>query len=241
MKPLSHRIRLALIAVVVFGLGLMSVMEFTDWHVLQAVTLNGERVGDPEADLGFRNGASVLDQPLGAVAAQLLADDKTAKVDISYSFPASLHVETNRFTPVGLMLDRNNGRLFGLNVQGRVVPLSPDRRNWEHPVITGTTAGGILELCSDPRVGLLAPQLVRLADDNLDLYRLIDEIDLRSATFATVTISGLPYQLKVQAASFAKQTLGFVRFLEKYESEADSARMIDLRFANMIVQETQRN
>ena len=241
MKPLSHRIRLALIAVVVFGLGLVSVMEFTDWHVLDAVTLNGEPVNDPEADLGFDINASVLDQPLRAVASQLLSDNKTAKVDISYGFPASLHIETNRFTPVGLVLDRNSGRLLGLNAEGRVVPLSPKHHNWEHPVITGTTTSGIFELCADPRVALLAPQLVRLADDNIELYRLIDEIDLRSATFATVTISGLPYRLKVSSALFMEQTLGFVRFLEKYESEADSARMIDMRFANMIVQESQRN
>ena len=241
MKPLPPRIRLALLAVVIFGLGLMSVMEFTDWHVLEAVTLNGEPVNDPEATLGFDKDASVLNQPLSEVASRLLADDKIAKVDISYGFPATLHVQTNRFTPVGLVLDHNNGRLLGLNAQGRVVPLSPDHRNWEHPVITGTTAGGIFEPCADPRVALLAPQLVRLADDNIELYRLIDEIDLRSATFATVTISGLPYQLKVSAASFMEQTLGFVRFLERYESEADSARMIDMRFANMIVQESQRN
>ena len=241
MRPLPHRIRLALIAVVVFGLGLMSVLEFTDWHILQAVTLNGEPVKDPEADLGFDKTASVLEQPLRAVASRLLSDDQTAKVDISYGFPASLHIETNRFTPVGLVLDHHSGRLLGLNAQGRVLPLFPEHHSWEHPVITGTTAGGIFELCADPRVALLTPQLGSLADDNLELYRLIDEIDLRSATFATVTISGLPYRLKVSAASFLQQTLDFVRFLERYQSEVDSARMIDLRFANMIVQESQRN
>lgn len=241
MKPLSQRIRLVLIAVVVLGLSMVSVIEFTDWHILEAVTLNGEPVNDPESTLGFDLSASVLDQPLAAVASQLLADDQTAKVDISYGFPASLHIQTNRFTPVSLVLDRDSGRLFGLNAQGRVVPLSPGHGNWEHPVISGTTVGGIFELCADPRVTLLTPQLVRLADENMDLYRLIDEIDLRSPTYAAVTISGLPYQLKVRAAAFAEQTLEFVRFLERYESETDSARMIDLRFANMIVQESQRN
>jgi len=241
MKPLSKRIRLALVAVVVFGLGLVSVIEFTDWHVLEAVTLNGEPVDDPEADLGFDNTASVFEQPLRKVASRLLSDDKIAKVDISYGFPASLHIETNRFTPVGLVLDRQSGRLLGFNAQGRVVPLSSDHRNWEHPVITGTTTGRIFELCADPRVALLAPQLVHLADDHIELYRLIDEIDLRSETFATVTMSGLPYRLKVSVVSFEEQTLGFVRFLEKYESETDSSRMIDLRFANMIVQESLRN
>ena len=241
MKPLPHRIRLGLLAIVVFGLGLMGVVEFTDWHRLDAVTLNGEVVGDPEADLGFNPDASVLEQPLREVASGLLADDQIAKVDISYDFPASLQIETNRFTPVCLVLDRDSGRLLGLNAQGRVVPLAADYRNWEQPVVTGTSLGGIFELCDDPRVSLLTLQLVRLADDNIDLYRLMDEIDLRAKKSTMVTITGLPYRLKVSAASFLDQTLGFIRFLEKYESEIDSARMIDLRFANMIVQESQRH
>lgn len=241
MRVLPHRIRLILLAIVGLGLGLVTVVEYTDWHVLEAVTLNGETIDDPEAELGFYSNSSVLEQPLRQVASRLLTNDQTAKVDINYVFPASLRIETNRFTPVCLVLDRDSGRLLGFNQQGRVVPLPQDYQSWEHPVVTGVTAGRIFDFCDDPRVSLLAPQLVRLADENVGLYRLIDEIDMRSETFVAITISGLPYRLKASAEAFLEQTLGFIRFLERYDSEADSARMIDLRFANMIVQESPRN
>ena len=61
------------------------------------------------------------------------------------------------------------------------------------------------------------------------------------AASAALTISGLPYKIKVSAASMMDQTLGFVRFLDRYDSEVDSARVIDMRFANMIVQGSKRN
>lgn len=241
MISFTNKTRWLLAAAATCGIGFVIMMEFTDWHRLEAVTLDGEEIKDPQRALGLNPRSSVLEQPLQEVAARLLANDQTVKVDFNYSLPGSLRIETNRFTPICHVLDKSSGRLFGLNHQGRVVPLREDYCDWEHPVITGVSAGRIFDLCDDPRVALLAPQLVQLADDNVELFRLIDEIDMSSRTFITLTMSGLPFTLKADAAAFLDQTLEFVRFLERYDSEVATAKVIDLRFANMIVQESRRN
>ncbi len=241
MNSFSNKTRWYLAVAAAAGISFVIVMEFTDWHRLDAVTLDGQPVDDPQAELGLDPEASVFEQPLREVALGLLANDSTVIVDIDYTFPASLKLETNRFTPACLVLDQESGRMFGLNRQGWVVPLRDDYDDWERPFVVGVVANRIFETCDDPRVSLLVEQLVLLADENGALYRLIDEIEMSSPTYLTVTISGLPYRLKTSADDFLEQMLGFVRFLESYDSQIASARIIDLRFANMIVQESKGN
>jgi len=233
----SLKTRLILTAVALVGVGSIIALEFTDWHQLEAVTLNDQPVEDWEKSLGLKPGESVLKQPLAEVAARLLKDTGTVKVDIDYSLPGTLKITTNRFTPVCLVVDAVSGRQFGLNQQARVVPLAPGYDDWEHPVLTGAEANKLFAHCSDDRVSLLIPQLGRLAEDNIGLYRLIDEIDFSKEGQVTVTVSGLPYRLTANADRFHEQITGFVQFVEKYQPDITGAENFDLRFANMIVQQ----
>jgi hypothetical protein len=233
----SLRTRLILVAAALIGLGSIAVLEFTDWHQLEAVTLNDEPVEDWETRLGLKPGESVLKQPLAEVAARLLKDIGTVKVDIDYSMPNTIKITTNRFTPVCTVIDEVSGRQFGLNKQARVVPLAPSFDDWEHPVLTGVKANRLFEHCSDDRVSRIIPQLKRLAEDKIGLYRLIDEIDFSKQGLVTVTASGLPYRLTVNADRFHEQMSGFIQFVEKYQPDRTGADNFDLRFANMIVQQ----
>jgi len=237
VKLFSTRLRLTLLAIVLCGAGLVCVVEFTQWQTLEAVTLDGEPVPNPDRKLGFNTGASVVKQPMESVAQLLLLREQTAKVDMEIELPATLHVRTNRFSPVGLVLDRVTGRLVGLNHDGRTVPLRDDFEDWEHPIITGVGVGRIFERCDDPRVALIVPQLQELADDNLLLYRLIEEIDLSTPGYATVSVSGLPYHLKVTADNLLDQVSSFFEFMEQYRTPIDTSVLVDLRFSHLIVQE----
>ncbi len=234
MITLSTKIRPVLLAVAAIGVGLFCLIEFTDWPQLEAVTLNGQAVDNWESRLGLDAQASVLKQPLAE-------DEQTARVDIGYGLPATLYIETNRFRPVALVLDRVSRRLVGLNRLGRVVPLSRDHDNWELPVVVGVEARHVFDLCSDARVPRLMAQLERLADENLDFFRLLDEIDLSEADRVTVTISGLPYRLRVGAPDFCEQIDRFISFIEQYQPDLDSTSAIDLRFANLIIRTSERN
>ncbi len=237
MKLFSTRLRLILLAFIVCGVGLVCVIEFTQWQNLAAVTLDGEPVMNPDRKLGFNSGASVVKQPMESVAQLLLLREQTARVDMEIELPATLHVRTNRFSPVGLVLDKVSGRVVGLNHDGRTVPLRDDFDDWEHPIITGVGVGRIFERCDDPRVALIVPQLQELADDNLLLYRLIEEVDLSTPGYITVTVSGLPYHLKVTADNLLDQVTGFFEFMELYRTPIDTSTQVDLRFSNLIVQE----
>ena len=233
----SLKVRLILLAVALAGAGYLIAMEFTDWHQLEAVTLNDEPVEDWETRLGLKPGESVLRQPLAEVAQRLLEDTATLKVDIDYSLPGTLKITTNRFTPVCLVVDKVSGRQFGLNKEARVVPLAPDFDDWEHPILTGVKANRLFDHCDDDRVCLLVPQLRKLAEDNVGLYRLIDEVDLSDSDKVIVTVSGLPYHLTANADRFHEQISGFIQFVEKYQPDITGADNFDLRFANMIVQQ----
>jgi hypothetical protein len=237
VKPFTTKIRLILSAVVLGGAALVSLLEFSQLQRLAAVTLDGRRVVDPQKTLGLDPTASVLDQPLNIAARYLLIDDQTVRVDFDIALPASLEIRTNRFVPFCLVLDRATGSILGLNAQGRAVPLAEDYDDWQQPLITGVTANQVLQTCDDPRVAVIVTQLGMLVDENKELFRLIDEIDLSAKDCVMVTFSGLPYRLKVGEDGFFEQTTGFFNFVETYRTNVDSAGIIDLRYAGLIVQE----
>jgi hypothetical protein len=232
---------LSILAVTAAGLGLMVLVELTDWDRLEAVTLNERQVSDWESRFSLDPEGSLFEQPLSDLATGLLEDTAIARVDFEYSLPGTLRIKTNRFTLSCFILDRATGRLHGLNRQGRLIPLAASQNDWEHPVLTGVRAGRLFKLCDDIRVGLIVEQLERLADDNPDLYRLIEEIDFSSEAYVMVSISGLPYRLKANADVFYDQLTGFIRFVEKYQSCVDDASEYDLRFDNMIIKSSRRN
>lgn len=232
----SARTRFLLALAILIGGAFIYAIEFTDWHQLQAVTLNGEPVKNFEARLGLDGSRPVTHQPLNIAAIKLLKRDSVVKVDVSYDLPHGLNITTNKFQPVCTVVDRECGRILGINRLGRVVPLREDFRDWEHPMITGVSVAGIFEPCRDSRVQRLIPQLERLGDDSEGLLRLIEELDLSDSTYVKVVVSGLPYSLKVTAESFCDEMSGFVRFLERYEPDLDSASQFDLRYADMIIQ-----
>jgi len=241
VKPFTTKIRLILSAVVLGGAALVSLLEFSQWQRLEAVTLDGQPVVDPQKTLGLDPTASVLDQPLDIAARYLLIDDQTVRVDFDIALPASLEIRTNRFVPFCLVLDRATGSILGLNAQGRAVPLAEDFDDWQQPLITGVTANQVLQTCDDPRVAVIVAQLNMLVDENKELFRLIDEIDLSAKDYATVIFSGLPYRLRVGADGFFAQITGFFRFVETYRTNVDSAGIVDLRFTGLIIQEAQED
>jgi hypothetical protein len=237
VKPFTKKTRLILSAIVLGGGAFVGVLEFSQVQRLAAVTIDGQRVPDPQKTLGLDPSASVLKQPLNIAARYLLLDDQTVKVDFDYELPASLAIRTNRFVPACLMLDRTSGALFGLDAQGRVVPLADDFGDWQQPLITGVAANRVLQKCDDPRVPAVVAQLGALCDENKELYRLVAEVDLSTREFAVVTFSGLPYTLRVSADGLFDQITGFFRVVETYQTNIDSAAAVDLRFAGLIVQE----
>ena len=237
MRPFTKKTRLILSAIVLGGAVLACLLEFTQVQRLEAVTLDGQRVPDPQKTLGLDPGASVLKQPLNVAARYLLLDDQTVRVDIDIALPASLDIRTNRFVPACLLLDRTSGNILGLDSRGRVVPLADDFEDWQQPLITGVAANRVLQKCDDPRVAVIVNQLGALAEENKELFHLIDEIDLSEPDRATVICSGLPYRLRLSADRFFDQVTDFFRFVETYRTNVDSSGMVDLRFAGLIVQE----
>lgn len=233
---LPRNVRWLLLGIGLAGLALMLVLRFTTWHTLEAVTLDGKPVENWDKKLKLQPGKSVLDQPLETAAQQLMKDTGTVRVEVAYSLPNELRFTRNRFSPACYVLDSRSGRLFGLNSEARFIPITDDNHGWEHPVITGIRVSGIYHRATDERVTQIVPQLALLAEDNIDLYRLIDEIDMSEQEFVMVTLSGLPYRIKANAAELHRQISGYIQAVEKYPIETESAKVIDLRFDDLIVQ-----
>ncbi|MCB2229718.1 hypothetical protein KQH82_03310 [bacterium] len=232
---MSRRTRYTLGAATLALALLVVVIHYTGFCELQAVTLDGQAVGDFDGRLGLKASKSVVDQPLDSVAHALLTSDEIRKVDIHYSIPSGIEIVTNKFDPVCFVISERTGKLYGLDHRARVIAI-PDRwDNWEHPILVNTRVEEMFEPCRDVRVPMVLADLQRLADEHADLYRVVTEIDFSQADYLVITLSGLEGKLWVTAGGLYDQLERLVRFLYNFSPSLDSARIIDLRFENQIV------
>lgn len=235
MRIFSKRVKLLLAFAVVFTGALLGVVNFTEVCRLEAVTLNDETIDDWRRQFDMLNEKSVFRQPLDSLTQVLLAKEGIFKVDISYSWPHTLDIRTNTFAPVCFVLDKTSGMLYGLDRDGRLIPLENAALDWERPVLTGVNAGSLLGYCEDVRVKVIVDQLERLHRNRLDFYRLLDEIDFEATDYVQVSITGLPFGLKVRAEQFLEGLNRFVDFITRFNPDLEGVRRVDLRFDDMII------
>jgi hypothetical protein len=235
MKLLSARARLLLAGGIVLITFLLFVVNFTGACRLETVTLNGRVIDDWPQQFSVLNEESVFRQPLDSLADMLLSKEGVFKVDVAYAWPRTLNVTTNAFTPVAFVLDKSSGTLKGLERNGRVIPLDNAVLDWEQPVLTGVTTAGWFDYCEDARVKVVVDELEQLRRDHIDFYRLIDEVNLDRPEYLTVSVAGLPYELKVRAERLRTDLGKSVDFITRFDPGLTEMRCIDLRFDDMIV------
>lgn len=235
MKLLNVRTRILLTVCAVAGISVLSWSESTGWPQLEAVTLDGADLSDWPKRFPLEQNKPLLEQHIDSVAAQLLANGQIGRVDIAYSLPHRLSIETNRFEPLALLLDQSSGEFRGIDQEGRVLPLEDAEVKWDVPVLTSVSSQGLFVECNDLRVSVVMPQLGKLADDAPGFFKLISEIDFGPDEFLYVTVSGMPYRLKIEAADAYEQLIAFIHFIECYSPETDKVEKFDLRFPGIIV------
>jgi len=235
VKGSLHKTKLLFAFGVVIAVVSLGVINFTDACRLEEVTFNNKPVNDWPIRYDMLRKKSLFRQPLDSLGQVVLSKKGTFKVDISCSWPHTLNIRTNAFSPTCFLLDKGSGQLCGLVGNGRITPLRNAVTDWERPVLTGVKSGRLLGYCRDARVKVVVDQLELLRKNNLNLFRLIDEIDFETADYVQVSISGLPYRLKVRPGELSEDLGRFIEFITRYDPDLSGIRQIDLRYDNMIV------
>jgi len=232
---LSRKVTLLVLGAAVVCLALIITTNYTDACLLEEVTLNREPVPEWGERFGLHPDRSIVRQPVDSLTELLLDAKNVFRVDVSYRLPDRIDITLNDFEPVCFLLDASSGVMYGLTDDARVVTLDNGRVNWEHPVLTSVQTGALYRYCPDARVGVLVEQLEQLRGENIDLYRLIDEIDLAHKSFVQVSLSGLPYRLKAGAEDFCEEMIQFVEFVSRFVPDLSEVNSIDMRFGGMII------
>jgi hypothetical protein len=235
MSFLTRKIKLLFAATSVFAAALAVTVNFTDACRLDNVSIDDESIGNWSDRFDMLAGGPVVGQPLETLAASLLSVREIHKVDISVSWPHSLEVRTNEFEPTCFLLDDRTDVLFGLDRDARVIPVERISPDWEQPVITGCSAGTPFKRASDSRMITLVRLLQKLRDENVDLFRMIDEINMKATGYVKVTLAGLPYSLRVNLESLDRGLARFVEFSSRYRPDLDGVEHVDLRYDNMVI------
>lgn len=224
-----------LIALVVIGAVLTWSARYSDAFRLEEVYLDGQPVADWEEQQSMLDTGAVFAQPLDSLADAILSRAGTHKVDVRVSLPHKIEITTNDFQSICFLLDRPTGIMIGLDRQARVVPLQKQSDQWEKPIITGVEADRRFHRSDNPAVTEIVSQLITIYEKNLDLYRMIDEIDLSRGNYARLYLSGLSFTLKARIGFLHHDLKRFVEFVTRYNPSLDDVKEVDLRFSNMII------
>ncbi len=235
MPRLSNKVKIILTAATVAGIALVVVVNYTDACRLEEITIDATPVENWPSRFAMLDADRGPIQPLDRLAEQLLGKDDVYRVDISWSPPHRIEVETNRFRPGCFLVDKKSGEMFGVDNIGRVVPLSMPVENWELPVLVGVTVGRVFKRCPDSRVEIVVRQLLKLRRELPDLFRLIEEIDFSDKYGLKVSIAGLPYRLIISAGSMLDDMDRFARFITRFDVDLSEVRQVDLRYEDLII------
>lgn len=232
-----HRKRIAAVmwTTIVFAIVLAVTVNFTDASRLRIVTIDGERVDRWDGPLKNLDSGSVVAQPLDELAVSLLAERGIYRVDARVAGWNSISVLTNNFQPVCFQLDKSSGKLRALDRQARETPLPAGEIDWQRPIITGASFGKLYLRSRNPAVMLVVEQLANLEEDNVDLFRMVEEIRLGKGHAVMASLSGLSFQLKLRTEFLADDLARFIRFYTDFDSDLTGVRLVDLSTEGMAV------
>jgi len=235
MKLLSTKLTLVLLVVTIIGAAMVLSVRYVEACRLQQVVVNDEPVEDWSKKYEMLSEAPLISQPVDSLIESILSKRSVYKVDLKYDWPDALRMSLNDIDPVAMLLDQSTGRMFGLDQQGRLVRLKENGDQWERPVFTSVHAGRMFARPDDVRVKVVLDKLELLRLENLNLYRLMEEIDFGNSSFLKVTIDGLPFRVKVRAENLIEDMNRFVEFVTRYDHDLTDTKLLDVRFEKMIV------
>ena len=224
----------------VFGLALAIAVNFTGAFNLERVEVDGAVIEDWSTEFDLLADAPIGSQPIDSLAKIILSQKRVHKVDISLDLPSVIEIETNQFDPLCFILDKVSGRTYALDNFARVVPIVDDNGDWEKPIIAGIECGKLFSRCYNGRVSVIVPQLQRLQEENIDLFHLIDELNLSRPGYVIVSVAGLDYKLHVRAASLFDDLARFTEFVTKYAPDLEGTAYLDFRQNDMIIRRSKR-
>ena len=235
MKILSRRMKLLLMAATLVVAVLTVIVNFTDACRLEMVTLDGLPVSDWPQQYDMLRQGSLFRQPFDSLAQALLAGENTFQVDISCSWPHTLQIRTNAFEPVCFLVDKTTGRIWGLDLGGRAVPLDHAVTDWERPVLTGIGGIRAFQYARDVRVKVVVDQLASLRHRNRNLLRLVDEVDFETTDYLQVALAGQSYRLVVRPERLVADLERLVELITRFDADLDGVSRIDLRYDSLII------
>ena len=235
MIQISKKTRLFFYAIAISMALAVAVISFTDVSTIEAVSLSGTVVKGWAEKYNLKKNTSVLNQPYDKLAEEMLRPDSALKVEISFSWPHTLKLELNSITPCCLLLGQENGRIFGLDKSCRVIPLAETAVDWERPLFTGIDKIKLYEVCSDSRVKRVLNDLEKLRVENINFYRLIEQIDFEKDNRIEIMVSGLDHKVWVSADRTLGDLNRYLEFITGFELDLENIKLIDMRLEEMVI------
>ena len=213
----------------------VAVISFTNVSTIEAVSLSGTMVKDWTKKYNLKKSSSVLNQPYDKLTELILQPDSALKVELSFSWPHTLNLELNSITPSCLLLSKESSRLYGLDKNCRVVPLSGTDIDWERPLFIGVKKTKLYECCPDSRVKRVLDALAEIRENNINFYRLIEQVAFAKENRIEIMVSGFDHKVWVTADRTLSDLDRYLEFIAGFELDLTNIKLIDMRLKEMVI------
>lgn len=235
MDRITSKIRIFLISFSAFSLVLLLSVNFTDAVQLENVYLNHIKIENWQSVYSVLEKKSIVKQNANSLAELLLKKKKVHKIEVKKVFPNSFSLSTNQFIPVAFLFDKKRSKLVGIDKNLRVFPLEDIEVDWELPVIVGVSVGRMYKKCEDLKAEKLIEQFEIMSRENIDLLRMIEEINVDKRMRATLRLSGMKMKIIVPVNRLYEKTQRFIEFLTRFDTDLDQVKTINLCYGDLIV------
>ncbi len=240
MDRITKKVRIFIITFCAFSLVLFLSVNFTDAIQLETLKVDNSEIRNWEESYSPLKRKPVISQESETLAESLLKKKNIYRVEIVPEFPNQINIYTNQFEPEAFLLDSKRNRLVGIDKQLRVFPLDKMKPDWEQPVVTGIKIGKMYSRCADANAETLIKQLGSLKEQNVDLFRMIDEIELLKRGKAVVRLAGLNTDVIIPLRDLRQKMKQLAVFVTRYQTDIGNIKKINLCFDEMIIVEQRK-
>jgi cell division septal protein FtsQ len=208
---------------------------FSDIFILRNVRITPDKYADALAEMNILLGKNIFLAPIDDALSYLLYSHPAAKADLHYRLPNTVTIDVTDFVPIALTLGPDRTTMYGLDDNGRLLPVEKPEQRFELPLITGVKTGSMYQRIRDDKLQIIMNQLGRLRTDENDFYHAVSLIDLPSGDSIIVYSDGLPFYMVMYPDGLYNNIVKLKQFLLGFNPDLKETIKLDFRSNGQII------
>lgn len=178
-------------------------------------------------------GTNLFDLKFDRYADSIMDNRKVLRVDFDYAIPNKVKITINDIDPIAVALAE--GKLYGINAKGYVIPHIPEGRGINLPVISGVDNLKLYDAIRDDELLLVMDNLKEIMEEDREVFMSLANIIMTDTGCVSLFIEGVKPEIVTYPGELAQKVRIVEAFLHDYAPDLSGVKYLDLRSEGLIV------